>query len=237
MSSSEPRPTRIVQRRKIAQSTHELTLELEQPLSFQAGQYIAITLPKLPVDPPYRVREFSLVSSPNDPRPTIALRESDTAYKQALLDPSYNGPVITRGPIGIFTLPQPPTGPLVFIAGGIGIAPFLSMLGHIENQPMDQSITLLRIESDRARAAYRPELQRLVTKLPNLRVVEQFGRLQDSQQLASMLPPLTPETHVYIAGPIGMTGHTRALVRDLGVMPLNIHLEEFNGYSDYHEAL
>lgn len=237
MSSSEPIPVHITKRREIADDTYELTLELERPFSFQPGQYIDITLPQLPVDPPYRVREFSLASKPTDPELKIAVRKSGTTYKRALLNPAYIGPVTTRGPIGIFTLPEMPTGPLIFVAGGIGITPFMSMLGHLKDRPIKEPITLLRIESNPARAAYRSDLQNLTRELPNLTIVEQFGRLIDTRQLTSFLPAISSETHFYICGPLGMTGHTRTLVRELGIMPLNIHLEEFTGYPDYHEAL
>lgn len=232
MSSSDPIATRIIHRRQVAEDTQELVLELARPLEFQAGQYIAITLPELPVTPPYRVREFSMVSAPGDPKLTIALRESGTEYKRAILDPAYAGPIITRGPTGLFTLPKQTAQSLVFIAGGIGVAPFLSMLKQLAGQRSSQPVTLLRLESSLGRSAYRSELHELERTLPNLKVVEHFGRLASSQQLAGLVPALTPDVQVYIAGPLGMTGHTRALVRELGLMPLSIHMEEFTGYLD-----
>ena len=230
MSASDPIPTRIVHRRRIANGTHELTLDLGKPLDFKAGQYIAITLSSLPVDPPYRVREFSLVSAPSESHLTIAFRSSATDYKRAILDPAYAGPIITRGPLGFFTPPPNPSDPHVFIAGGIGIAPFMSILRDIATQPPNQSITLLRIESNPGRSAYRSELGRLVQNIPNLKIIEHFGRLIDSGHLAGLLPNLTANSQVYIAGPLGMTGHTRTIVRELGIHPLHIHLEEFTGY-------
>jgi len=232
VSSSDPIATRVVHRRRIAEDTQELVLELARPLEFQAGQYIAITLPKLPVAPPYRVREFSMVSAPGDPELTIAFRQSDTEYKRAILDPAYTGPIITRGPTGLFTLPSQVNQPLVFIAGGIGVAPFLSMLRQQIHQPASPPVTLLRLESSLGRSAYRRELQELEHAHPSLRVIEHFGRLSSSQQLADLVKSLAPDTQVYIAGPLGMTGHTRALVRELGIMPLSIHMEEFTGYPD-----
>ncbi|HEY2004618.1 MAG TPA: FAD-dependent oxidoreductase [Candidatus Saccharimonadia bacterium] len=232
MATSDPIATRIIRRRRIAEDTQELALALAQPLEFQPGQYIAITLPNLPVAPPYRVREFSMVSAPGDPELTIAFRESDTAYKQAILDPAYTGPIITRGPTGLFTLPSQITQPLIFIAGGIGVAPFISMLKQLVRQPTTMPITLLRIESSLSRTAYRPELQGLERALPNLNIVEHFGRIATSSQLSGLIPTLTPESQVFIAGPLGMTGHTRTLVREFGVMPLSIHMEEFTGYPD-----
>ena len=228
MVNAPATPT-ITARRRIADDTVELKMRIDEPFEFFPGQYLELNLPDLPTDPPYRVREFSLVSAPSEPELTIAFRTSDTLYKQALLDPGYEGRLHLRGPHGIFTLDKQATRPIVLIAGGIGVAPFVSMLRH--GVPM-APVTLLRLESSPGRLAYGPEIQALAKASPNFTVVEQFGRLQDSRQLSTLVPSLAPEAQVLIAGPLGMTGHTRALVRELGIPPLSIKLEEFTGYPD-----
>src|SRR6185312_229587 len=119
-------------------------------------QYLELNLPDLPTDPPFRVREFSLVSAPTEPELTIAFRTSSSLYKQALLDPSYEGRLHLRGPHGIFTLNEQAIQPVVLIAGGIGVAPFVSMLRH--GLPM-APVTLLRLESSPGRLAYGPEIR------------------------------------------------------------------------------
>lgn len=231
-----PSAATVTTRRLIAEDTFELKLRISEPFSFRPGQYIELNLPDLPADPPFRVREFSLVSTPTDPELTIAFRHSSTIYKQALLDPAYDGRLHLRGPHGIFTLPNPITQPIVMIAGGIGIAPFISMLRDLRNRNLTPVVTLLRLESSPKRLAYKSDLQELTEANPHLAVIEQFGRLQTSSQLATLIPHLSPDYQVYIAGPLGMTGQTRTLIRELNIPPLSIHLEEFSGYPAYYEA-
>lgn len=71
---------------------------------------------------------------------------------------------------GTFVLP-PPTKPLIFIAGGIGITPFMSMLFWIQAQSLDYHVTLFYSNRSQEASAYLTELQILAKQLPSFKLI------------------------------------------------------------------
>src|SRR5260221_7207357 len=70
---------------------------------------------------------FSIVSAPHENELMVATRMRDTAFKRVLKAMPADGRVGLRGPAGMFTLDGADGRPAVFLAGGIGITPFVSM--------------------------------------------------------------------------------------------------------------
>lgn len=101
----------------------------EKPVDFVAGQFIELTLPHVQVDDRGIRRWFTVSSSPTDELLSITTKFSDpgSSFKGALraLEP---GTVVDMDPpMGDFVLPQDPTIPLVFVAGGMGVTPYHSI--------------------------------------------------------------------------------------------------------------
>jgi ferredoxin-NADP reductase len=98
------------------------------------------------LDPPagdgQKRRTFSLVSAPFESTRAIATRMRDTAFKRALKALPDGASVKLSGPIGQFTLADA-ARPAVFIAGGIGITPFMSRLRQANQERSTQSFLLL----------------------------------------------------------------------------------------------
>lgn len=118
-------------RRQLTAETHELTFRATRPLSFTPGQYVELTVPHAGVDSRGSRRTFS-ISSPPDPggRVAFALRvpEKSSSFKQALLALEPGQRVHGTGVGGDFVLPADVSTPVLLVAGGIGITPFLSQL-------------------------------------------------------------------------------------------------------------
>jgi ferredoxin-NADP reductase len=103
-------------------------------LTFHAGQYVDLVLP----DPPRRdvwgnLSTFSIASAPYEPDLEILMRVSSTAFKQALNTAAIGVPVELKGPAGNLHLHADINRPAIFLAGGVGVAPFISVLrqaGH-----------------------------------------------------------------------------------------------------------
>src|SRR3989344_7842471 len=122
---------KLVGNKSVAENTYELTFEIVEPgFSFTAGQYVWVILPKYDYDDPKGERRaFSICSSPaNGNKISIVFRNSDSSYKKTLLKLPVGSEVNISGPFGTLALPQSPTVPVVFIAGGVGIAPYLSLI-------------------------------------------------------------------------------------------------------------
>ena len=122
---------RIAEKREVAEGTLLVLFDLlGREVDFRPGQYFWVTL----LDPPYEDekgprRHISVVTSPNE-RGVLGLctRLRDSAFKRSLAELPVGAEVDVEEPKGDFVLPEETDLPYVFVAGGIGITVFRSML-------------------------------------------------------------------------------------------------------------
>ena len=106
----------------------------ESPLDYTAGQYIQLSLPHEHEDDRGAKRWFTLSSSPTDALISITTRfnkEHSSTFKETLFALTPGTEVNFTGPMGDFVLPKQIDKPLVFVAGGIGVTPFHSMMAWL----------------------------------------------------------------------------------------------------------
>ena len=127
-------------------STFFLRAEGEQP-NFIAGQYLTVRLPDFE---PTEGKSYSISSAPHDPLLTLTIKEMGS-FSRAILAHKIGNTLTTSTPYGFF-YPDFPLAPhLIFIAGGIGITPCISMIRSLLRTTPDTHITLLysnRTEQD-----------------------------------------------------------------------------------------
>jgi ferredoxin-NADP reductase len=224
-------PTSLLARRRIAERTVEVSLERPAGFVFEPGQYVQLRLAKLlHRDRKGRSRVFSIASSPlDDQQICVAYRETGSGFKQTLWDLPIGTEVRIGGPHGFATLPRNAARPLVLIAGGIGITPFMSMLRYAaETEDEAPRVTLLYANWTPKRAAYLDELSELERSNPRLTLRTHSGDVDDSA-LRKLVKHGTGHLW-FIAGPPAMVDATRSALHVLGVDPDDMHVEEFVGY-------
>ncbi|MBI2018722.1 FAD-dependent oxidoreductase [Candidatus Daviesbacteria bacterium] len=232
---------KIIDKKEIAKATLQVTFEIpDEQFTFKPGQYAFITL----VTPPYpdersNKRHFSIVNSPNQKHIiTIATRIRDSGFKKSLQELPNNS-LVEIGPIaGGFILPSENNRPLVFIAGGIGITPFISMLSYIKEEHLPYQITLIYSNRDQSSAAYVKELQELARTLPNFRLILTMtedtswvgeNRRVDVQLIKDYTKNLKNPLY-FVVGPPAMVDAIQKTLLEAGVNPENINIENFTGY-------
>jgi ferredoxin-NADP reductase len=165
---------KIKQKREVAKDTLMVVFDLlGREVDFRPGQYFWVTL----LDPPYNDekgprRHISVVTSPNE-RGVLGLctRLRDSAFKRSLAELPVGTEVEVEEPKGSFVLPEETDRPYVFVAGGIGITVFRSMLRYIAEEGLPHRVTLVYSNHDRESAAFLDELQELERDNPNFRLV------------------------------------------------------------------
>jgi ferredoxin-NADP reductase len=139
---------------------------------FEAGQYIDLTLINPPeTDPDGSIRSFSLASTPTEEDLLIVTRTRNSAFKRTLQHLPIHTEVELDGPFGSFGLHANREKPAVFLAGGIGITPFLSMIHHAVRRSPQTKLYLFYSNHCPESAAFLQPLQELEKKTLNFRFI------------------------------------------------------------------
>lgn len=203
---------------------HTFFFKTETPLSYTAGQYIELTLPHNKPDDRGIKRWFTLSSSPGEELVSITTRiipESST-FKKALINLTPGDSLSFTGPMGDFVLPKLIQTPLVFVAGGIGITPFHSILAWLAYAMEERPIQLIygvRTEEEiifQDTFAAANQHATIVVEKPSSAWGGERGKL--SAELILGLSKVTDDTLIYISGPENMV---EALQHDLKKAGIN----------------
>lgn len=116
----------------------------DQPADQIAGQFLELTLPHEPADHRGNRRWFTISSSPTEPLLAITTKFASpkdsgdgSSFKRAMQQLKPGDSLDASDPLGDFVVPLNPQIPLVFIAGGIGITPFHSIIQWLQATTTD----------------------------------------------------------------------------------------------------
>lgn len=223
----------------VAQGT--LAFRFSKPAGFEffAGQAVDVELG----DPAGLMRHtFSLTGAPRETDLTIATRMRNSQFKRVLGTLPVGARVQLEGPFGSFTLHEDRTRPAVFIAGGIGITPFRSILRDELPKAEGAPIVLFYSNPRPEDAAFLDELRTLAVKTERLTLVATMTKMEGSsvtwrgetgritpQILARFVRKLAAPIY-YAVGPPAMVGGIREMLDSVGVQASDVRSEEFFGY-------
>jgi ferredoxin-NADP reductase len=232
---------RIKEKREVAKGTLMVTFDLlGDEVDFRPGQYFYVTLPDVGhQDDKGLRRHISVVTSPNQKGVLgLATRMRDSAFKRSLRELPVGAEVEVEPPEGDFLLPEDTSRPLVFIAGGIGITVFRSMLLYVKEEGLDYRIILVYSNRDRESTAYLDEVQELEQQIRGLRLIltmtEDPGwdgetRRVDAQFIKDQLGDDLDEYTVLVAGPPEMAEAVEQELMKAGVDEANVRVERYSG--------
>ena len=234
--------SRIKVKQEVAKQTLLVVFDLlGEEVDFRPGQYFWVELPNIGYDDERGLRRhISIVTSPNERGVLgLATRLRDTAFKKTLAELDVGAEVDVEEPKGDFSLPMETDHPYAFIAGGIGITVFRSMLRYIVEEGLPHRVTLVYSNRDRESTAFFDELQAMDRENENIRVVfvmtddpewEGERRRVDADVLGVHLEGELGD-YVYIAaGPPGMVDAMESVLSEAEVPEAQVLVQRFAGY-------
>ena len=230
-------------REQVAEATMAFHFDKPEGFQFRAGQAIDVTLLNPPeTDGEGNIRTFSIASPPFEDRLEIATRMRDSAFKRVLKSMPLGTAVKIDGPSGSLTLHKNSSKPAVFLAGGIGITPFLSILRQAAHEKLPHELFLFYSNRRPEDTPFLDTLNELQKTNPKFRFVPTMTEIGKSHQKwigqtgfidSSMLANTVSSVQgpiFYIAGPPGMVAAMRQVIVTAGADEDDIRTEEFSGY-------
>jgi ferredoxin-NADP reductase len=230
----------VAEKREVAKGTLFVLFAVADYPEYRPGAYFWVELPdRGHVDEKGLRRHISLATSPTERGVVgLATRLRDSAFKQTLAELELGDEVQVEEPKGSFLLPEDTDADYVFVAGGIGITVFRSMLRFIADEQLPYRITLVYSNRDRESAAFLDELEELERRIDGLRVVltmtdeegwEGETRHLDAAVLAELLGGLDGKTFL-VAGPPQMAEAVADSLKGSGLPEERVLADKFSGY-------
>jgi len=234
----------ILKRRdSLCNGTIALCFEKPEGFQFKPGQFANFTLDAaIATDADGGTRALSIASAPHEKDLMVAMRMRDTGFKRVVSALPIGAPFFLEGPFGDLTLHRDTARPAVFLAGGIGITPFRSMIRHATEVESAHKIFLFYSIRRFKEGAFLDELHEIqelnhrfkfIPTITNPDGVPHLWRGELGHITEPMLRSWIPDFQdpiFYIAGPPGMVAGMREMLGVAGAPDDNIRAEEFAGY-------
>ena len=241
-------PLRLLKKEKLSENIYSFLFEPQKKIDFIPGQFLEWTLPHGNADSRGIRRWFTISSSPAEQHLMLTTRfaEKGSTFKQKLRNLSEGEEIIVSGLGGDFTWPKDLKQPMVFIAGGIGVTPFRSMIKYLLDSNFSAKITLLYSNRTAEDIVFKEIFDEAVRKF-NLKAVYTItenvpdswpGRIGyiDEAVIRAEVPDYQNRLF-YISGPEPMVEAFEKLVAGMGAEPKNIKRDYFPGYTDTHQPV
>lgn len=202
----------------------------DTPILWTPGQFIRVELPHDNPDVEGTKRWFTISSTPHDGYTQITTRVTDTTFKQSLAALPIGDTInLVEQPDGDFVW-QESDEPLVFVAGGIGITPFYSMLkarGH-SGQPVSATLIYNGRTDD---LPFKAEFSEASKRHPEFTVQYVIGEPLTAEKLTELVPDIS-SSQVFISGPEPMVETLGKQLEDNGLSSDSLHQDFFPHYSE-----
>lgn len=212
---------------RIAPQYHTLTFERPPQFDYQSGDWIDLAFSPAVTGG----RTYSLSSSPTEPDLSITFREGLSPLKRRLGQaiPGDSATIVQYGNDYGFQLRS--TKASTLIAGGVGIAPFRSMLKEMADTRGKNDVHLLYLNTTDS-FLFATELEQWKALVPNLKIDYIVTKDLSRKKREKILRELINNIHrqFYIAGPPGMVTSSQLLLDSIGVSPRDIKTDVFGGY-------
>ncbi len=234
----------LIEKLQLSPDTFDFIFKSNQKLAFTPGQYMEWTFPHKNTDSRGNRRYFTLSSSPTEDTIRLGIKfyKNGSSYKKALISMSQNIPIVAGSLAGDFTLPKDRNKKLVFMAGGIGITPFRSILKYLIDKKEKRDIVVLYSNKNNQDIVYGDVLseaqnelgiKNICTLTDEINIPQgwkgKVGRI-DAKMVEEDVPEYQERTY-YLSGPHAMVSAFENTLKNLGIKSGQIKKDFFPGYA------
>ncbi|MDB5189520.1 MAG: hypothetical protein JWL82_477, partial [Parcubacteria group bacterium] len=226
---------KLVASERLSSSLEEYSFEADRKLAFKPGQYMEWTLGHR-ADARGTRRYFTISSAPEEALVRIGVRASSepSSFKRQLASMARGTMLSASNVAGDFVLPRDATLPLLWVAGGVGITPFISMTRSLQARGETRDIVLVYLAAEPEAFAYGSVLAALPS-LKSIRIAR-TGKADwngltgevDGERFMELVPDYA-EREVFISGPSGMVDTFIRVAHDLAIPSHKLHTDYFPG--------
>ncbi|MCR8658617.1 NO-inducible flavohemoprotein [Paenibacillus endoradicis] len=221
--------------------------------TFEAGQYVSVKIENIPGEKNTHIRQYSLSNVPGKSYYRISVKRED-AYKEKpagkvsvyLHEQVNEGDMLMlSAPAGEFTLQAEDDRPVVFISGGVGLTPLVSMFSDLMDNNTNRQVKFIHATHNGNVHALRNQVEQLASKSPNASVHWCYEQPTDDDKQAQAYEHegyidlawlhqivATNDAHFYFCGPVPFMSKVNSLLKEWGVAPTDIHYEFFGPAGD-----
>ena len=219
---------------KVLQETHDTwSLFFKGKIkSYKPGQFLFIQLirnGKVSESHP-----FTISSSPTRDELSISVK-SVGDFTSTIKDCKPSELAYIDMPYGVFSFLNYDARNFVFIAGGIGITPFISMLRYMYDTKLEKNITLIWGNKTSEDIAFKDDLEKMASEMPSFKIIHVMSSQQDWQGEKGFINAEKikryvsdfKDTQFFVCGPPIMMKNVISDLKQLGVSKNRIHYERF----------
>jgi len=228
----------------IANNTYDFVFSYEKPLRYRPGQYMEWTLKHKKGDARGMRRYFTLASSPTEHelRMGVKFYPNPSSYKKALAALVPGDTVVASQLAGDFVLPYDKNKKLVFLAGGIGITPFRSMVKYLLDKNEKRDVVIFYANNTYEDIAYRDIFDQAKTQFGTTTVYA-VNSLEHApldfnckegiinKEIIKTYAPDFKERMYYISGPRAMIVSFEKILKEMGIPKRHVKTDFFPGYA------
>ena len=244
VSSKAKLVLKLKEKVKIANDTYDFVFNPDKKLNFQPGQYLEWTLAHKKMDNRGIRRYFTIASSPTEKDLIMGVKFYDkpSSYKKALTSLNKRGIVVAGQLAGDFTLPKDKDKKLIFIAGGIGVTPFRSMIKYLLDNNEKRDIVIFYSNKNFHDIAYKDIFDQAAKKL-HIKVIyclSDVGSMPPdwdgetgfiNEAMMKKYVPDFMERMFYISGPRSMILTFQKALKEAGISKTHIKTDFFPGFA------
>lgn len=233
----------LEQKIRLTPDTYDFVFSKPPRFSYRPGQYMEWTLAHPRTDDRGNRRYFTLASSPTEDTLRLGIKFNDhsSSFKNNLLSLSSETPIMAGQLAGDFVLPRNRQQKIVFMAGGIGITPFRSMVKYLIDRGEKRDIVLFYANKEASEIVYRDIFDRgrsvglrpVYVLTDQAKIPPQWPGLS-GRITAAVITQEVPdyrERTFYLSGPNAMVTAYREMLRHLGLPSSQVKTDFFPGFA------